>query len=234
MTAHRSHRDPRRGPFGRRGARAAQDSSEAGRWDDDGGNHEHDEDACRRARRLLARPASPIHAVRDRLSRWQHEMFGRRWLRKTIFASAALFAGGCLVFGLLWWRLGAGPIGLNVATPWLAHAIEENFGDQHRVQVGGTQIERAEGGHIAVRILDIVVRDRENVIVANAPKAEVRLSGTGLLAGRLRAESLNLVGAVLSVRLAGDGRVTVSAGSNARPIAASTPANSPRLHRKCR
>lgn len=226
MTGYRSHLNPAAARPASTHARAPDDRDIA-RWDDDGGTHQpDDDDACRHARRLLARSASPFHAVTDRLDRWQHEIFGRRWLRRTVIATAAVFVAGCVAFGLLWWRLGAGPIALDMATPWLAQAIEENFGNQHRVQVGGTQIERAEDGHIAVRILDIVVRDRDNVVVANAPKAEVRLSGTGLLAGRLRAESLNLVGAVLSVRLAADGRVTVSAGSNAKPIATSTPANS--------
>ena len=101
--------------------------------------------------------------------------------------------GGC--FGALWWRLGAGPINLDMATPWLAAAIEENIGHGNTVEVGGTQIERAGRIRIAVRIRDIIVRDRDHAIVASAPKAEVRLSGTALLMGRLRAESLNLVDA---------------------------------------
>ncbi len=37
--------------------------------------------------------------------------------------------------------------------------------------------------------------------------------------GRLRAESLNLVDAELSVRITPDGYVTVSSGDNARPLA---------------
>jgi len=37
--------------------------------------------------------------------------------------------------------------------------------------------------------------------------------------GRLRAESLNLVDAELSVRITPDGYVTVSTGDNARPLA---------------
>lgn len=231
MTGYRSHLNPAATRPGGTSARgAAPEGYDIARWDDDGGNHDHDDDdACRHARRLLARSGSPIHAVTDRLDRWQREIFGRRWLSRIIFTSAALLVVGCVAFALLWWRLGAGPIGLDMATPWLAQAIEENFGNQHRVQVGGTQIERAEDGHIAVRILDIVVRDRDNAVVANAPKAEVRLSGTGLLSGRLRAESLNLVGAVLSVRLTADGRVTVSAGSNAKPIATSPSENTPAI-----
>ncbi|MFN5666640.1 DUF3971 domain-containing protein, partial [Bradyrhizobium sp.] len=72
---------------------------------------------------------------------------------------------------------------------------------------------------IAVRIHDIIVRDRDHAVVASAPKAEVRLSGTALLMGQLRAESLNLVDAELSVRITPDGNVTVSAGDTAKPLA---------------
>jgi hypothetical protein len=127
-----------------------------------------------------------------------------------------IFAG---CFGGLWWRLGAGPINLDVATPWLAAAIEDNIGHGNTVEVGGTQIERAGRIRIAVRIRDIVVRDRDHAIVASAPKAEVKLSGTALLMGRLRAESLNLVDAELAVRITPDGQVTVSAGDTAKPLA---------------
>ena len=106
-----------------------------------------------------------------------------------------------------------------MATPWLAAAIEENIGHGNTVEVGGTQIERAGRIRIAVRIRDIIVRDRDHAIVASAPKAEVRLSGTALLMGRLRAESLNLVDAELAVRITPDGYVTVSTGDNAKPLA---------------
>ena len=124
---------------------------------------------------------------------------------------------GCF-FGL-WWRLGAGPINLDMATPWLATAIEENIGHGNTVEIGGTQIERAGRIRIAVRIRDIIVRDRERAVVASAPKAEVKLSGTALLMGRLRAESINLVDAELAIRITPDGQVTVSAGDTAKPIA---------------
>ena len=70
-----------------------------------------------------------------------------------------------------------------------------------------------------MRIRDIIVRDRDHAIVASAPKAEVKLSGTALLMGRLRAESLNLVDAELAVRITPDGTVTVSAGDTAKPLA---------------
>src|SRR5205814_774791 len=101
----------------------------------------------------------------------------------------------------------------------VAGAIEDNIGHGNTVEVGGTQIERAGRIRIAVRIRDIVVRDRDQVIVATAPKAEVKLSGTALLMGRLRAESLNLVDAELAVRITPDGQVKVSAGHTAKPLA---------------
>src|SRR6202453_5070313 len=144
-------------------------------------------------------------------------------------AFAAVVIVGCLA---LWWRLTSGPIQLDVMTPWLASAIEENFGSGHHVEVGGTQIERTENGGTAVRIRDIVVRDSDGTVVASAPKAEVRVSGMGLLSGSLRAESLNLVGAEMAVRIEQDGQVTVFAGADKRPIAtASVPGSAATLLR---
>ena len=128
---------------------------------------------------------------------------------------------GLLLLGVggLWWRLSSGPIQLDVFTPWLVSAIEENFGSHERVEVGGTQIERTEHG-AAVRVRDIVVRDPDGTVVASAPKAEIDVSGLSLFSGHMRAESLNLVGATMAVRIEPDGRVTVFASdTDKHPIA---------------
>jgi hypothetical protein len=188
-------------------------------WDDADWDQDHDEAAGHRARRLLSRSDSGFYRIGDYLAGFRRWLAGERWVRRLAIAIAllALIFAGC--FGGLWWRLGAGPINLEMATPWLAAAIEENIGHDNTVEVGGTQIERAGRIGIAVRIRDIIVRDRDHAIVASAPKAEVRLSGTALLMGRLRAQSLNLVDAELAVRITPDGYVTVSTGDNARPLA---------------
>jgi Protein of unknown function/AsmA-like C-terminal region len=183
-------------------------------WDQD-----HDEAAGHRARRLLSRSNSRFHRFGDYFEAARRWLAGERWVRRlaiTVVALVVIFAAS---FGGLWWRLGAGPINLEMVTPWLATAIEENIGHGNTVEVGGTQIERTGKIRIAVRIRDIIVRDRDHVIVASAPKAEVRLSATALLMGRLRAESLNLVDAELAVRITPDGYVTVSTGDNTRPLA---------------
>src|SRR6266436_2031467 len=188
-------------------------------WDDAAWDQDHDDAACNRARRLLSGSNSTFHRFGDHLGAVRRSLAGERWVKRlaAVIASLVLIFAGC--FGALWWRLGAGPINLEMATPWLATAIEENIGHGNTVEVGGTQIERAGKIRIAVRIRDIVVRDRDHAIVASAPKAEVRLSGTALLMGRLRAESLNLVDAELAVRITPDGQVTVSAGDTAKPLA---------------
>ncbi|MFL6826913.1 MAG: DUF3971 domain-containing protein, partial [Bradyrhizobium sp.] len=188
-------------------------------WDDADWDQDHDEASGDRARRLLSGSSSLFHRLGDYLTALRGWLAGERWVRRLAVAIAALMVifGGC--FGALWWRLGAGPINLEMATPWLAAAIEENIGHGNTVEVGGTQIERAGRIRIAVRIRDIIVRDRDRAIVASAPKAEVKLSGLALLTGRLRAESLNLVDAELAIRITPDGYVTVSTGDNARPLA---------------
>jgi hypothetical protein len=188
-------------------------------WDDADWDQDHDEAACNRARRLLSKSDSGFHRLGDSFGALRRWLAGERWVRRLAVVIAVLMVifAGC--FGGLWWRLGAGPINLEMATPWLAAAIEENIGHGNTVEVGGTQIERAGRIRIAVRIRDIIVRDRDHAVVASAPKAEVRLSGTALLMGQLRAESLNLVDAELAVRITPDGYVTVSAGDTARPLA---------------
>src|SRR5215213_6303479 len=188
-------------------------------WDDADWDQDQDEAAGHRARRLLSSSNSGFHRLGDYFAAVGGWLAGERWIKRLAIVIAALIVifAGC--FGGLWWRRGAGPINLELATPWLAAAIEENIGHGNTVEVGGTQIERAGRIRIAVRIRDIVVRDRDRAIVATAPKAEVKLSGMALLMGRLRAESLNLVDAELAVRITPDGQVTVSAGDTAKPLA---------------
>src|SRR3954454_15205068 len=189
-------------------------------WDDAAGwDQESDEAARHRTKRLLSRSHSRFHRFGDKFAALQLWISGGRWVKRLAIVIAALAVIFASCFGGLWWRVGAGPINLDVATPWLAAAIEDNIGNGNTVEVGGTQIERAGWIRIAVRIRDIVLRDRDHAVVATAPKAEVRLSGTALLMGRLRAESLNLVDAELAVRITPDGQVTVSTGDTARPLA---------------
>lgn len=142
-----------------------------------------------------------------------------RLVRRIAYCVGGTVGVAVLLVGALWWRLSTGPIEMNFVTPWIASAIEENFGRTHKVEIGGTQIERDEHGRAALRIRDIVVRDADGIIVASAPKAEVALSGASLLSGHIRAASLNLVGAEMKLRIEENGDITVFAGAETRPIA---------------
>src|SRR6476659_5434262 len=184
---------------------------------------------------VAVRRVSYRHRVMHRLARqpWfglrytVSNLFRRPFVRRLLLGAAICVSLAIVGVLGLWWRLSSGPIELNLATPWLKAAIEENFGGNHSVVVGGTQLERDEKGRTSLRIRDIVVRDADGTIVASAPKAEVGLSGRSLLMGRLRAQSLNLVGAEMSVRIETDGRLTVFAGADKRPIATSAPSTAP-------
>ena len=161
------------------------------------------------------RPASRPTCTLSRLMGLR--LWGPR-VRKFVLVGGSLCGLVLVAMVALWWRLSSGPIELDIATPWLTAAIKENFGAGHDVEIGGTQIERDANGRTSLRIRDIVVRDAEGTVVASAPKAEVGVSGTGLLTGRIRAERLSLVGAEMAVRIESDSKVTVFAGGNKRPF----------------
>ena len=144
-------------------------------------------------------------------------------LRRAAIVLGGVFAVGAIGFGILWWRLSSGPISLDMATPWITSAIEQNFGSRHKVEIGGTILERDEHGRTAVRLRDIVVREPDGRIVASAPRAEVGLSHASLLSGKPRAESLSLVGAEISVRIGNDGQLTLLANQQV-PAQAPAPA----------
>jgi hypothetical protein len=152
---------------------------------------------------------------------WQRlrPILRRRWVRRSLLGLGGVTAVFVISFIALWWRLASGPIEFDLATPWLTAAVEQNFGGQYKIQVGGTQFERDRAGHIRLRLRDIIVRDAEGVTVASAPKAEVGFSGAGLLAGNMHAERLSLVGAEMAVRIDRGGNVKVFAGADKHPIA---------------
>ena len=199
-----------------------------------GSEHEHGHRATRRRRGACDAPAQRMIAIAlgvdgagPACAARGLNLLRSRFLRRLFWGSAICVTVATIAALGLWWRLSSGPIELDLATPWLKAAIEENFGGNHSVAVGGTQLERDERGRTSLRLRDIVVRDADGTVVASAPKAEVGLSGRSLLMGRLRAQSLNLVGAEMSVRIETDGRLTVFAGADKRPIATAAPTVGP-------
>jgi len=151
-------------------------------------------------------------------------LFGRRHplVRRLGIGVAAALVLTLVAGGALWWRLSSGPITLDLVTPWLTSAIEQNLGSRYRVKVGGTQLERDAQGHTALRLRDIVLRDSSGVPLAVAAKAEVGLSGTSLLMANPRVESFRLVDANMTIRIDPDGQVNIMVGGE-KPFATIAP-----------
>jgi len=161
----------------------------------------------------------PVQGAPRRWLRRLSVIVRHRVVRRTLMAVTGLLLLAALGAGGLWWRLSAGPLSLDFATPILASAIEHTIGSRHRVEIGGTQIERDNQGRAAVRIRDMLIRDADGAVIASAPKAEVAVSVVALLTGELRAKRVSLVGAELAMRIEDDGQVTISTGADRRPIA---------------
>lgn len=172
-----------------------------------------------------------VESIGQPLNRLGRSVFGarvrrstRRWLRRPAVRKIAIGLGASACAFLLaatglWWRLNSGPISVNLLTPWFASAVAENLGNRYRVTIGGTVIELDENNRMALRMRDVVIRDDDGTIVASAPKAEIGFAATSLLLGHPRIESVNLVGAELALRVQKDGKITVYAGADKRPIA---------------
>src|SRR5579862_7492389 len=77
-------------------------------------------------------PRAPRAGANPYLLAYRRLLGRHQRLIRRVGIGSAIVVGVCvLAFATLWWRLANGPIQLDVATPWLASAIEENFGSQH-------------------------------------------------------------------------------------------------------
>ena len=171
------------------------------------------------ARARIMRPAA--HAEPHHHHHLHDLLGGRsRVTRKCLIGAAVLLGLVAIPVVAFWSLLSTGPMSLDMITPWLTSALEERLGGSHRIEVGGTQIERTDEGGTAIRMRDIVVRDTDGIEVARAPKAEVGISAAALLVGRVQAERLSLIGVSMSVHIEADGQVSISAGASRRAIAA--------------
>jgi hypothetical protein len=169
------------------------------------------------ARALALRSADALRNEREWLRElpvWSLPFWSSPAVRKCGIGAASFVLLALLVCGGLWWRLASGPIQLDLATPWITTALEDRFGGRHRVEIGGTALERDEDGRVALRLHDVTVRDAEGALVAKAPKAEIGITLAGLVFGNVTPERLSLIGAEMAVRIERDGRIVLFAGGS--------------------
>ncbi|HEX5779300.1 MAG TPA: DUF3971 domain-containing protein [Xanthobacteraceae bacterium] len=134
---------------------------------------------------------------------------------------AKIVSIGVVASGLIYILLVRGFFPFDVASPWIASALERQLGPGHRVEIGSTRLDHDATGAPVLRVEGIRVFGPGGKVIANAPSAEVGLDGSSLLVGNFRARRIDLVGAETLVQVGSDGRVAIRAGRDATPITAS-------------
>jgi Protein of unknown function/AsmA-like C-terminal region len=135
-------------------------------------------------------------------------------LATIVLAICVLLAAGA---GVLAWRLSQGPLDLQ----WLAHRLEAavNSRDEPtRLSIGGAALAWegfSEGVDrpLDLRLTNITVVDRQGTLHARIPRAEVSLSLSALLTGRLVPRAIEVDGARLRAMRTVDGKVRLDLGS---------------------
>src|SRR5260370_379161 len=111
---------------------------EPSQWEDAAWDQDHDEVAYNRARRLLSGSNSTLHRFGDHFGALRRWLAGERWVKRLAVVIGVLMVIFAACFGGLWWRLGAGPVNLEMATPWLAAPLGEDIRHGNTVEGGGT------------------------------------------------------------------------------------------------
>ncbi len=142
-----------------------------------------------------------------------------RFARLFVTACLSLIAlGGIAALGL-YALIATGTVTADIATPYIAQALEARIGGGHKVKIGSTTVETVPGGATAVVVHDIKVFTPDGQLLASAPSAEVELEGS-ILSLVPKARRIDLVGAEMLVRIAASGHVAVEAGRGATAIPA--------------
>jgi hypothetical protein len=129
-----------------------------------------------------------------------------------------LICFGVVTVALVYALLVRGFLPFDVASPWVASALERQLGPGHKVDIGYTRLDHDATGAPVLRVQRIRVHGPGGKVIASAPSAEVGLDGSSLLMGTFRARRIDLVGAETTVRVGADGRVAITAGRDATPI----------------
>jgi hypothetical protein len=120
--------------------------------------------------------------------------------------------------GGVYFMLVRGLLPIDVASPWIERALEEQLGPGYRVQIRSTRLEYDLTGAPLLRVHRIRVHGPHGKVIASAPSAEVGLDGASLMMGMFRARRIDLVGAKTTVYVGTDGRIAIAAGQDATPF----------------
>src|SRR6185312_6129738 len=122
----------------------------------------------------------------------------------------------------------SGLLPFDVAGPIVKRALEAKLGQGTHVKIGATSLGQNASGQPVLNVRDIVIKGRSGVKIATAPRAEIVLD-SGMLVGNFRAKRIDLIDAIMTLRIDEQGRIGITAEDQPKkpPVAASQAAQNP-------
>lgn len=109
----------------------------------------------------------------------------------------------------------SGWLPFDVARPVVKRALEAKLGEGTRVRIGNTHFGTNASGQPVLVVNNIAIRSRQNVTIATAPRAEIVLD-SGMLVGNFRARRIDLIDAIMTLRIDEHGRIGLTDQDPAR------------------
>jgi len=122
----------------------------------------------------------------------------------------------CAIVGSLYAIMISGWLPFDVARPVVKRALEAKLGEGTRVRIGNTHFGTNASGQPVLVVNNIAIRNRQNVTIATAPRAEIVLD-SGMLVGNFRARRIDLIDAILTLRIDEHGRIGLTEGDQGKP-----------------
>ncbi len=124
-------------------------------------------------------------------------------------------------------RLSQGPVALTFLTGPIQSAINSNLGD-YRVELAGAIIERDQlSGQPRLRLRNLVLKNTQGEVIAQAPRAAIGIDGKAVFAGRIVPRQLELIDAHIQIQRGLDGNFSLGFGSARTPDEAADEASPP-------
>lgn len=86
------------------------------------------------------------------------------------------------------------------------------------MRIGNTRLGQNAAGQPVLVVNNIAIRNRQNVTIATAPRAEIVLD-SGMLVGNFRAKRIDLIDAIMTLRIDEQGRIGITAEDQPNPSA---------------
>lgn len=113
---------------------------------------------------------------------------------------AVLIAVAAASAAFLYWRLGQGPLSVNLFKPSVEFAIERRLPEGYEADIGGIELSRAEDRSVVeLRISDLQIHDAQGAETAAAPEISFLFGLGDILSGKVGPQSVAASGAKFRV-----------------------------------